>query len=95
MVLMVRLLSQKIGNTLNYKDMNYENYFSPLQYLNIGYYVHNMISVDELATHLSLPTDVVRNIISEIKLKPRILKGNEFEIGETLKDFAIKVESCK
>ena len=92
---MVRLLSQKIGNTLNYKDMNYENYFSPLQYLNIGYYVHNMISVDELATHLSLPTDVVRNIISEIKLKPRILKGNEFEIGETLKDFAIKVESCK
>ena len=95
MVLMVRLLSQKIGNTLNHKDMNYENYFSPLQYLNIGYYVNNMISVDELATHLSLPTDVVRNIISEIKLKPRILKGNEFEIGETLKDFAIKVESCK
>ena len=95
MVLMVRLLSQKIGNTLIYKDMNYENYFSPLQYLNIGYYVHNMISVDELATHLSLPTDVVRNIISEIKLKSRILKGNEFEIGETLKDFAIKVESCK
>ena len=95
MVLMVRLLSQKIGNTLNYKDMNYENYFAPLQCLNIGYYVHNMISVDELSTHLSLPTDVVRNIISEIKLKPRILKGNEFEIGETLKDFAIKVESCK
>ena len=75
--------------------MNFENYFSPLQYLNIGYYVHNMISVDELATHLSLPTDVVRNIVSEIKLKPRILKGNEFEVGKALKDFAIKVESCK
>ena len=92
---MVRLLSQKIGNTLNHKDMNYENYFSPLQCLNIGYYVNNIISVDELAIHLSLPTDVVRNIISEIKLKSRILKRNEFEVGETLKDFAIKVESCK
>ena len=54
-----------------------------------------MISVDKLAEHLSLPTDVVRNIVSEIKLKPRILKGNEFEVGEALKDFAIKVESYK
>ena len=54
-----------------------------------------MMSVDELATHLSLPTDVVSNIIAEIKLKPRILKGNDFEVGEALKDFAIRVESCK
>lgn len=75
--------------------MNYENYFTPLQYLNIGYYVHNMISVDELAAYLSLPTDAVRYIISEIKLKPRILSGNEFEVGEVLKEFAIKVEGCK
>ena len=75
--------------------MNYENYFTPLQCLNIGYYVHNLISVDELAANLSLPTDAVRHIISEIKLKPRILSGNEFEIGEVLKEFAIKVEGCK
>ena len=72
--------------------MNFENYFSPSQYLYIGYYVHNMISVNELAKHLSLPTDVVKNIIAEINLKQRILKGNEFEVGQALKDFAIRVE---
>ena len=69
--------------------MNFENYFTPSQYLYIGYFVHNMISVNELAKHLSLPSDVVKNIIAEIKLKQRILKGNEFEIGQALKDFAI------
>ena len=72
--------------------MNFENYFSPLQYLYIGYYVHGMISIDELAkNYLSLPTDVVKNIISEIKLKSR-LKGDDFEVGQALKDFAIRVE---
>ena len=75
--------------------MNFENYFSPLQYLYIGYYVHGMISVDELAkNYLSLPTDVVKNIISEIKLKSR-LKGDDFEVGQALKDFAIRVEQVK
>ena len=71
--------------------MNFENYFSPSQYLYIGYYVHNMISVNELAKHLSLPTDVVKNIIAKINLKQRILKGNELEISQALKDFAIRV----
>ena len=75
--------------------MNFENYFSPSQYLYIGYYVHNMISVNELAKHLSLPTDVVKNIISEIKLKSRILQGNEIEIRQALKDFAIRVIASK
>lgn len=73
--------------------MNFENYFSPLQYLYIGYYVHGMISIDELAKNLSLPTDVVKNIIAEIKLKFRILKGNDFEVSQALKDFAIRVEN--
>ena len=72
--------------------MNFENYFSPSQYLYIGYYVHNMISVNELAKNLSLPSDVVKNIIAEINLKQRILKGNEFEVSQALKDFAIIVE---
>ena len=71
--------------------MNFENYFTPSQYLYIGYYAHNMITVNELAKHLSLPTDVVKNITAEINLKQRILKGNEFEIGQALKDFAIRV----
>ena len=74
---------------------NFENYFSASQYLYIGYYVHNMISVNELAKHLSLPTDVVKNIISEIKLKSRILQGNEIEIRQALKDFAIRVIASK
>ena len=89
------LNTSALDNTVKSNDLNFENYFSPLQYLYIGYYVYNMMSVNELATHLSLPTDVVSNIISEIKLKPRILKGNDFEVGEALKDFAIRVESCK
>ena len=72
--------------------MNFENYFTPSQYLYIGYFVHNMISVSELAKHLSLPTDVVKNITTEIKLKQRILKGNELEVSQALKDFAIRVE---
>ena len=71
--------------------MNFENYFTPSQYLYIGYFVHNMISVNELAKHLLLPSDVVKNIIAEINLKQRILKGNEFEVGQALKDFAIRV----
>ena len=74
---------------------NFENYFSALQYLYIGYFVHNMITVSELAKHLSLPTDVLKNITAEIKLKQRILKGNEFEIMQTLKDFAIRVIASK
>ena len=72
--------------------MNFENYFTPSQYLYIGYFVRSMISVSELAKHLSLPTDVVKNIIAEINLKQRILKGNELEVGQALKDFAIRVE---
>ena len=72
--------------------MNFENYFSPLQYLYIGYYVHGMISVGELAKNLSLPTDVVKNIVVEIKLKSRILKGDNLEVSQALKDFAIRVE---
>lgn len=79
----------------NVDEINFDNYFSPLQYLNIGYYVHNMISIDELAAHLSLPTSVVKNIVSEIKLKPRILKGNDYEFGVVMKDFAKKVEKVK
>ena len=71
--------------------MNFENYFTPSQYLYIGYFVHNMISVSELAKNLSLPSDVVKNIIAEINLKQRILKGNELEVGQALKDFAIRV----
>ena len=73
-------------------NMNFENYFTPSQYLYIGYYAHSMITVNELAKHLSLPSDVVKNITAEINLKQRILKGNEFEIGQALKDFAIIVE---
>ena len=72
--------------------MNFENYFTPSQYLYIGYFVHSMITVNELAKHLSLPSDVVKNITAEINLKQRILKGNEFEISQALKDFAIIVE---
>ena len=73
-------------------NINFENYFTPLQYLYIGNYVHGMISVDELAKNLSLPTDVVKNIIQEIKLKSRILKGDNLEVGQALKDFAIRVD---
>ena len=75
--------------------MNFDNYFTALQCLYIGYYVNDIISIDELAKHLALPTDVVSNIISDIKLKPRMLKGNNLEACEALKDFAIRVESCK
>ena len=75
--------------------MYFENYFSPIQYLYIGYYVNNMMSINELASHLSLPSDVVSEIISEIKLKPRIIKGNEIEIVEALKDFAKEIEIYK
>lgn len=75
--------------------MNFDNYFTALQCLYIGYYVNDIISIDELAKHLSLPTDIVSNIITEIKLKSRMLKGNNFEASEALKDFAIKVEICK
>ena len=75
--------------------MNFGNYFTPLQYLYIGYYAHSMITVNELAKHLSLPSDVVKNIIAEINLKQRILKGNELEVGQALKDFAIRVIASK
>lgn len=75
--------------------MNFENYFSPLQYLYIGYYVHGMIALDELAKNLSVPTDVVKNIISAIKLKSRILKGDNLEVCQALKDFAIRLEEVK
>ena len=75
--------------------MNFENYFSALQYLYIGYYAHSMITVSQLAKHLSLPTDVLKNITEDIKLKQRILKGNEFEIMQALKDFAIRVIASK
>ena len=76
-------------------NMNFENYFTPSQYLYIGYYAHSMISVSELAKHLSLPSDVVKNIIAEVNLKQRILKGNELEVGQALKDFAIRVIESK
>ena len=57
--------------------------------------MNNMMSINELASHLSLPSDVVSEIISEIKLKPRIIKGNEIEIVEALKDFAKEIEIYK
>ena len=80
---------------VNNNFTNFENYFTPSQYLYIGYYAHSMISANELAKQLSLTTDVVKNITAEIKLKQRILKGNEFEVGQALKDFAIRVIASK
>ena len=79
----------------NADEINFDNYFSPLQYLNIGYYIHGMVSVGELAKHLSLPTNVVKNIVLEIKLKPRLLKGKDNDFEAIMREFAIKVENAK
>ena len=71
--------------------MNFENYFSPLQYLYIGYYVYNVMSVDELAAKLNknratiyryekgdienLPIDILEPLARVLDTTPQYLMG--------------------
>ena len=68
-------------------------YFTALQFLEIGRYVHGVSDIESLANKLNTSEDIVKMCAEKSKLRQRIINGNDYQAEKALDDFANELAS--
>lgn len=70
-------------------------YFTALQFIEIGYYAHGMITIEKLASSLKKPKEIVKQCAENCRLRNIVVHGNDYQVSKVLDDFANELAKTK